>query len=34
MSTVPCAGCGRQFEYLVDLGFCEECFKEQLNKEE
>lgn len=29
-----CGGCGNEFEYLVDLGLCEECFQENLDKEE
>lgn len=29
-----CPRCGEEFEYLVDLGFCEECLSKEIDKEE
>jgi len=26
MTEVECAKCGEKFEYLVDLGYCEDCY--------
>lgn len=34
MEKVSCGSCGREFEYLVDSGFCEECLQERLKNED
>ncbi len=33
MDKVQCCDCGRYFEYLVDLGVCEDCLQKRLEKE-
>lgn len=33
MENAQCPDCGKMFEYLVDLGVCEDCFQERLNSE-
>lgn len=33
MDNVQCAKCGKFVEYLVDLGFCESCFRENIDDE-
>lgn len=30
---VQCPDCGEFFEFLVDSGFCVDCFQERLDKE-
>lgn len=34
MDKVQCGGCGRDFEYLVDMGLCEDCLQKRLEDEE